>query len=107
MKKLIRNNKGETLVESVVSMLILLVFITSISTVFSTSINIVSSSRENAREMQNAANLVFSDNGVSEETVPVPVLIFTVRETGVDVDVPIRIIKDRDENEMFKAFVPR
>jgi len=73
IKKIFRSNKGETLVESIVSLLILSVLLLAVTTMIQTALRMTSASAQKARGMQ-------------EDTVN-PVILADYRDSENDVAI--------------------
>jgi len=73
IKKIFRSNKGETLVESIVSLLILSILLLAVTTMIQTALRMTSASAQKAR-------------GVQEDTVN-PVILADYRDSENDVAI--------------------
>lgn len=72
IKRIIRSNKGETIVESIVSLLILSILLLAVTTIIQTALRMTSVSIQNAKETQDLFNIVakaeYSDSEPAEIT---------------------------------------
>lgn len=72
IKKIIRSNKGETIVESIVSLLILSILMLAVTTIIQTALKMTSVSIQNAKETQDVLNIIaqaeYSDSEPAEIT---------------------------------------
>lgn len=90
-KKIIRSNKGETLVESIVSLLVLSILLFAVTTMIQTALRITSASTQTAKGIQDTLNIVIR----SEYSDSVPDQItFTASGFGISATHDIILNKD-------------
>jgi uncharacterized protein (UPF0333 family) len=101
IKKILHSNKGETLIESIASLLVLTVLIAAISTMINFSLRITSDATRNARAMQDTVNeVIWEEPGDSLE------ITFTFIDSG---GIAISASHDVEFNEHggIRAFYPQ
>jgi Tfp pilus assembly protein PilX len=107
MKKiaaLLKSRRGESLMESIVSIMVFTILVAAVTTIISVSLRITSTATREATDMQNAANAALQgidDTGRSPVERAIPI-IFTVDGTALP---PITVIEA--SNGDFIAFRPQ
>jgi len=99
MTMILTGKKGESLVESMVSLLILSILLLSISMIIITSRRIIANSTADATETQNKANKALLEK--YDDANPVE-LILKDPDKGIHVEIPVRLSDD----DTFISFSP-
>jgi lipopolysaccharide export LptBFGC system permease protein LptF len=109
MRSIIKNTRGESLLEGIVSILIFTVLIATVTVMISTSLRITSGSLQRATEWQANVNTVNEDavegSGGDDETITLEITInngSVAIEVSIDVDITIH----EQEDGGFFAFAP-
>lgn len=98
LKTVLLNNKGESLMESVASLLIFSILMMAVATMITASLRITSASTKDASERQDAVN-----KGIMEDYDTTPTNdTLTFEGTGINVTIPVEI----SDEDGYVAFIP-
>lgn len=106
IKKIIRSNKGETLMETIVSLIILSILLLAVTTMIQTALRMTSISIQNAEGTQDNVNFVIlSEYTLSEYSDSGELAEITFTVSGMGISASHDIILNKEGNII--AFTPK
>lgn len=98
----LKNNKGETLMEGVASLLILSILLMAVSMMINTSLRITATYTSDADEWQKAANIAILKQAPAAGSTPSSQIILTGNGNSLSVTIPVEVTK----TELYTSFLP-
>lgn len=94
-KSTLSKNRGETLVESVVSILVFSIFMLAVTTMILASLRLTAASTKSAKANQDAVNDALLGSAAGEKKD------LFIKGDGLDVTIPVKLTDDMDVPQSF------